>query len=175
VTVRGAINLLCCTWLALCAATEGITAEMFHPVNLVCKRPLLPINACAAIAGEDVRRMEQAIVSGELQFCFNIQLPSATKRCVRVHVASLQAYMDDKSARTEEPHELAALLNDLFPAFAQTISAASLGRVVCCDPSHAQALVRANLLECTRAASVNASALVTRSSAIEFLRKRRIL
>lgn len=150
--------------------------RVFKPIVITCKRPLLPgVIACAAIAGTDVRRIEQAIVSGQLQFCFDLRRSGATKRCVRVSVASLQAFIDGKPKRFEEPQELSAVLSDWFPSYAETITACSFARVVAVDPSHAQGLVRDGLLVCTQPAAQNSSARITRRSAIELLHERRIL
>lgn len=153
------------------------------PIPLPIRSPLLSLSACAAIANERVSDLILRVESGDLAFAWDISTSKAAHRCVRVHAASLAAYLGEKVAPiAETPSAIQALVATIFPALSvhrlldKELRMDHVCRSLGCGHAHVYRLGRAGEIEIIKAGRLGTgnSARLSRASCEAFLIRRRI-
>ena len=148
---------------------------MFTPCLVTLRRPLLSLDACAAIANKDNDELITAAESGRV-LAFNLQRSKSGRRLMRILASTLIDYLDGDSSAEKvwPPLVVRAKVADLFPALSPTLDAITVARLFSCDSGHVTGLIRDKAIRCERRSGVNSSARVSRESCVEFLTQRRM-
>ena len=166
--------------------------------GLAERRPLVPLPAVTLFLDRRPREILALIESGRLRWAFDIRTRNARAREIRVWRDSLlefaglklrpqppsgdqeefDAMMSQMLPEQEEPPKPApppAGVVPLIHKFEPTVSGGDVARCLSCAQGHVVNLLRDRLLAPSSERVPQGRLLVTRSSVIEFLRRRRIL
>jgi len=149
----------------------------YPAIQFVVRRPLISLSTAAALANETTDDLLAHLEDGSIRYGFDVATPKASRRAVRVFAGSLANYLShQREARADGAEELLATVNDVFPDLAETIRTSTLAQILDCDQEHALELIHTGALRAVNrfGRGRGNSALVTRSSCVEFLISRRV-
>lgn len=151
---------------------------IFHPelsFPLPARRPLVKIHACVPILDLDPRQISALVDSGGLAWAFDLAVPGAHRREIRIWRQSLATFNKstgrDSTADLPEPEVLADILPSWHPHSSDLARRLQISRDLLAD------LIRARLLAVQAAPLMhqgpNAACRLDRPSVLAFLRSRR--
>lgn len=135
------------------------------------KTPLVGIETCRFVLGVDEDAVLRLVKSGKLKFAFNIAVPDAHRKLVRVLSLSL---IDLAFGTSTQPTAVADSIKYIIPSSDEEILCSVVVRAFNVSSTHIHGLVRGGCFAVARPRRfANDSPGLSRASVVEFLQSRR--
>ncbi len=151
--------------------------RMHQPILFPIKNPMLTLAACSAITGESIAHLNLRAEDGSLRLVFNIAVPRAQMRALRVMATSLAAYIKDgRRLRVDSPTTVRAEIADLFSPISIEVQMAHLMGVLSCSRQHIVRLEKSRCIKLFRAGrrGPGGQTRYCRNSVIDWLMRARL-
>jgi hypothetical protein len=148
------------------------------PLSIILRRPLLPVEVCAALAGQDRAAIVNAITTGEIRYAFDLRTPGASKPAVRVLATSLRDWIKGTTAPAcvDTPAALQSVIADLWPALSESVRTENVARTLGISLKHLGELAHCGLVQVVKqgAPGRNNHSTFSRRALVQFLIARRL-
>ena len=167
-----------------------VLQKRFSFADVGTGRPLCDVKAAMFLLDRDEDGVLHLIEDGQLEFAFNVAMPGADARELRIWSGSIRKYVaagivnrlpadqvdDSVRAKSSKISTVDQVVADILPGMGVEITAVALKRAFNCSSTHVHNLIGAGALEEIAHADRKQTNTrwVARESAIRFLKTRRV-